>query len=148
MKVILLVDIKGLGKKNDIVEVKDSYARNALIKPGKAKEATGANLNDLKLKKANDDKNAAAALANAKDLKEKLDAISVMVEIKAGADGKAFGSVTSKEISAAIKSQLDLEVDKKKILFKEPIKNIGEYNIDLKLHPQVMGNIKVIVEGK
>lgn len=148
MKVILLEQVKGLGQKNDIVEVKDSYARNALIKPGKAKEATGANLNDLKLKKANDDKNAAIALANAKDLKGKLSSSSVTVSIKIGADGKAFGTVTSKEISEAIKSQLGFDVDKKKILIKELIKNVGSYKIDLKLHPQVMGNINVNVEGK
>lgn len=147
MKVILLEDIKTLGKKNDIVEVKESYGRNALIKTGKAKEATGANLNDLKLKMANDDKNAAIALANAEELKGVLSSQSVEVSIKVGSDGRVFGSVTSKEISEAIKSQLGLDIDKKKIIIKEPIKATGSFDIDIKLHVKVSTQIKVIVKG-
>lgn len=148
MKVILLQDVKGLGKKNDVVDVKDSYARNGLIKPGKAKEANSVNLNDLKLKMANDDKNAQIALDNAKELADKLKASSVKVGVKIGENGRAFGTVTSKEISDAIKEQLALEVDKKKIVLKDAIKTPGDFDVAVKLHPQVMGQIKVIVEGK
>lgn len=147
MKVILLEDIKNLGKKNDIVDASDSYARNFLIKNKKAKEATGANLNDLKLKMANDDKNAAKALADAQELKGQIATQSISIKIKVGEGGRTFGSVTSKEISEAIKSQLNITVDKKKINMKEAIKDIGTYDVPIKLHPQVTGNVKVKVEA-
>ncbi len=145
MKVILLEDVKKLGKKGDIIEANDGYARNCLIKKNLGVEATSANMNDLKLQKNNDAKVAQqqleAAQAFAKDLEDK----TVKVEIKAGEGGKTFGSVSSKEIAAAYKSAYNLDIDKKKIQLAEPIRNFGTYEVKVKLHPQVTGVLRVNV---
>ena len=148
MEVILLEDVKNVGKKGEVVKVKDGLGRNVLIKKGQALEATTKNLNDLKLKKANDDKIAAEHLAQAQELGKKIDDSSISVAIKVGEGGKSFGSVSSKEIAEEVKVQLSIDVDKKKVQLKEPIKNIGEYDVKIKLHPQVTATLKVKVQGK
>ena len=137
MKVILKEDVKALGKKGDVVEVSDGYARNFILKTGKGVEANGKNLNDLKLKKANDDKVAQEHYEAAVELGKKIEAGKIQVSIKTGEGGKVFGSVSSKEIAAEVKSQLGLEVDKKKVQLKDPIKSLGTHNVPIKLHPKV-----------
>ena len=145
MKVILTEDVKSLGKKGDLVDVSDGYARNFILSKKKGLEATPANLNSLKLKKANDEKVAQeqleAAQAFAADLKTK----EVKLTIKKGEGGKAFGSITSKEIATAAEGQLSVTLDKKKIVLKDPIKTEGTYQVPIKLHPQVTGELKVSV---
>ncbi len=147
MKVVLFEDVKSLGKKDDIVEVSDGYARNFIFKKKLGAEATPKALNDLKLKKQNEEKVAAEKLAEAKALAADIANKSVEVSIKAGQDGRAFGAVSSKEISVAAKEQLDMDIDKKKLVLKEPIKAVGTYQVPLKLHPQVTAELKVIVKG-
>ncbi|MCI9076342.1 MAG: 50S ribosomal protein L9 [Dorea sp.] len=146
MKVILLEDVKSLGKKGEIVNVNDGYARNFLIKTGKGTEANNKSLNDLKLQKANADKIAQENLEAAKELGEKLKAGQVKLSIKTGEGGKAFGSVSSKEIAAAAEEQLGLKIDKKKIQLKEQIKSLGVHNVPVKLHPKVTAELKVLVK--
>ncbi|MCR5234686.1 MAG: 50S ribosomal protein L9 [Lachnospiraceae bacterium] len=146
MKVILLEDVKSLGKKGDVVDVSDGYARNFLISKKKGVEATGKNLNDLKLKKANDEKVAAQNLADAKALAEVLEQKTVVVKLKAGEGGKTFGSVSSKEIAEEAEKQHGLDIDKKKIVIEDPIKSLGTYEVKVKLHPKVTGTLKVKVE--
>lgn len=145
MKVILTEDVKSLGKKGDIVEVSDGYARNFLISRKKGLEATPANLNNLKLKNANDEKIAKQQLEEAKALAEKIGKAGVKLSIKAGEGGKTFGSISSKEIAEAAASQCGFELDKKKIVLKDPIKAEGVYKIPVKLHPQVTGELTVEV---
>ena len=147
MKVILLQDIKTLGKKDDVVEVSAGYARNLLVKK-QALEATSKNLNDLKLQHQHADKVAQeqyeAAQALAENLKDKI----VTVSIRTGSDGRIFGSVSTKEIAAAAKEQLGLELDKKKMVLEEGIKSLGVTEVPVKLHPKVMGTLRVkVVEG-
>ena len=148
MKVILNQDVKSLGKKDAIVNVSDGYARNFIFKKNLGVEATPKNLNDLKLRQQNDDKIAAENLANAKQFAEELSAKSVEVSIKAGQDGRVFGSVSTKEIAASAKAQLGYDLDKKKMHLNEPIKSIGTYMVPIRLHPQVTAELKVIVKGK
>ena len=145
MKIILLQDEKKLGKKGDIIEASDGYARNYILPQKIGVEATAANINDLKLKKANDAKVAQEHLDEAKALAAELDSKSVTVKIKAGTGGRSFGSVTSKEIAAAAKEQLGIEIDKKKIVLADPLKNFGSYDVSIKLHPQVTGKLNVKV---
>lgn len=148
MKVILLQDVKSLGKKGQLVEVSDGYARNFILKKKLGVEATNKNLNDLKLQKAHEDKVAQeqleAAQALAKDLEEK----SVVCKMKVGEGGKTFGAISTKEIAAAAKDQLGLELDKKKISVDEPIKSLGVHNVKIKLHPKVVATLKVKVSEK
>ncbi len=146
MKVILLQDVKSLGKTGDIVNVSDGYARNMILPKKLGVEATPKNLNDLKLKKANEEKvaqeNYEAALAFAKDLEDK----EVIVKLKVGEGGKIFGSVSTKEISEAVKEQLNLEIDKRKLQLPSPIKVLGVTQVPVKLHPKVTGQLKVFVK--
>ena len=148
MKIVLLEDVKALGKKGEVVETSEGYARNFLIPKNKGVEANAANLNTLKLKKANEEKIAAQELAAAKQLAEKLEASSSHVSIKAGKDGKTFGSISTKEIHQAIHDQLNLEVDKKKIVVPEPIKTFGTHEVTIKLHKDVAAKfaVKVVEE--
>ncbi|MBO6107873.1 MAG: 50S ribosomal protein L9 [Eubacterium sp.] len=148
MKVVLFEDVKSLGKKDDIVEVSDGYARNFIFKKKLGAEATPKALNDLKLKKQNEEKVAAEKLAEAKALAEDIASKSIEVSIRAGQDGRAFGAVSTKEISTAARMQLGLELDKHKIILKEPIKNLGTYQVPLKLHQGVTAELKVIVKDK
>lgn len=146
MKVILLQDVKTLGKKDQIVDVNDGYARNFILPKKLGIEATPANLNSLKLQKANEAKIAAENLANAKAYAEELSKLTVVVGMKAGEGGKAFGSVSSKEIVEAAKKQHNVELDKKKVVLPEAIKGFGTYEVTVKLHPEVQAKIKVKVE--
>lgn len=148
MQVILLQDVKNVGKKGELVKVNDGYARNFILPKKLGIEANAKNMNDLKLQKANDEKIAAQQLAAAKELAEKLKDLKVIVSVKTGEGGKTFGSVSSKEIAQAVKDQLKLELDKKKMQLTEPIKTIGTHLVPVKLHPQVTATLKVVVEGK
>ena len=145
MKVILTEDVKSLGKKGEIVNVSDGYARNFILKKNKGVEANGKNLNDLKLKKANDDKIAQQQYEDAQELGKKIEAGKIEVSIKTGEGGKAFGSVSSKEIATEVKAQMELEVDKKKVQLKDAIKALGTYEVPIKLHPKVTAKLKVVV---
>ena len=145
MKVILLEDVKALGKKGEIVNVNDGYARNFILPKKLGLEATGKNLNDLKLQKANEEKVAQQLLDDAKELAKKLEASEVKLAIKIGEGGRAFGSVSSKEIGMAVKEQLNYEIDKKKIQLKDAIKTLGTHEVPVKLHAKVTAKLKVIV---
>ena len=145
MQVVLLEDVKSLGKKGQIVNVNDGYARNFILKKNLGVEATAKNLNDLKLQKANAEKIAAEQLAAAKELAEKLEGMSVTLSMKAGEGGKAFGSVSGKGIAAAAKEQLNLEIDKKKLVLPEAIKTFGTHEVPVKLHKDVTGKLTVKV---
>lgn len=148
MKVILLEDVKSVGKKNEIVEVSDAYGRNLLIRKKLGVEANSRTLNDLKLRNQRAEKDAAENLAAAKQLAEDLKTKQVEVKIKAGEGGRTFGSVSTKEISEAVKKQLELELDKKKMQLTDPIKALGFYDVPVKLHPQVTATLRVhVVEG-
>ena len=146
MKVILLEDVKSLGKKGQIVNVSDGYARNMLLPKKLGVEATSKNMNDLKLQKAHQEKvaqeNMDAAKAFAEELKDK----QVTVSIKVGEGGRTFGSVSTKEISEAVKSQLGYDIDKKKMVLPSPIKELGTTMVPIKLHAKVTGELKVIVK--
>ena len=145
MKVILLQDVKALGKKGDVVNVSDGYARNAIFPKKLGVEANAKNLNDLKLQKANEEKVAKevyeAAQAFAKDLETK----EIILTLKTGEGGRTFGSVSTKEISAAAKEQLGLELDKKKMQLAEPIRSFGVVEVPVKLHTKVTGKLAVHV---
>ena len=145
MKVILLQDVKALGKKGEVVNVSDGYARNMLLKKGLGKEATGQNMNDLKLQKANAEKVAQENLAAAQALAEEMKDKEVKVSVKAGEGGRVFGSVSTKEIAEEIKKQLGYEIDKKKILLDAPVKALGYTEIGIKLHTQVTAKMRVHV---
>lgn len=146
MKIILLQDEKKLGKKGDIVEVSEGYARNFILPKKIGVEATSQNLNDLKLHKANDLKIAKEQLEAAKALAEELSTKQVVVRIKAGEGGRSFGSVSNKEIAAAVKEQHGIDIDKKKIQLPEALKHFGSYEVAIKLHPEVTGKLTVKVE--
>ena len=146
MQIVLLQDVKSLGKKGDVVKVNDGYARNFILPKKLGVEANAANLNTLKLQKANAEKIEAAKVAEAKELSEKLSNASVTLKIKTGEGGKTFGSVTGKEIAQAIKSKLGIDIDKKRIVLPEPIKAVGTREVQIKLHKEVNANIRVKVE--
>ena len=145
MEVILLEDVKSLGKKGDIVNVSDGYARNAILPKKLGVEATGKNLNDLKLQNQHADKVAAENLENARQLASVIEKTTVQVKLKGGEGGKSFGSISAKEISQAAKDQAGLDIDKKKMHLKENLRNLGRYEVPVKLHPQVTANLTVQV---
>ncbi len=148
MQVILLEDVKTLGKKGDIVTISDGYARNFVLPKKLGVEANSKNKNDLKLQKANEEKVAKEQLEAAKELASVLETKEVTLRIKSGEGGKTFGSVSSKEIAAAAKEQCGLDLDKKKIQLPESIKALGVYEVGVKLHPKVTGSLKVkVIEG-
>ena len=146
MKVILLEDVKSLGKKGQIVNVSDGYARNMILPKKLGVEATSKNLNDLKLRKANEEKVAQENLDAAKAFAEELSTKEVILTLKVGEGGRTFGSVSSKEISEAAKKQLNLDIDKKKLQLENPIRNLGVTNVPVRLHPNVTGSLKVWVK--
>ena len=145
MKVILLADVKSVGKKGETVTVADGYGRNVLIAKKLGVEATAQNMNNLKLQKANEDKIAQEQLQAAKDLAQVLETKQVVIKVKAGEGGRMFGSVSSKEIVAEFKKQHNMELDKKKIVLADAIKAFGNYEVAIKLHPQVTGKFTVKV---
>lgn len=146
MKVILLQDVKALGKKGEVVNVNDGYARNFILPKKLGVEANGKNLNDLKLQKNNEAKVAQEHLDAAKKLAEELKAGKVVLTMKFGEGGRTFGSVSSKEIAEAVKEQMHLDIDKKKIQLKEQIKTLGTHIVSVKLHPEVTAELNVSVK--
>jgi large subunit ribosomal protein L9 len=145
MKVILLEDVRKVGKKGELIEVKDGFARNVLFRKNQAVEATNDAINQLELKKKADKKRRQEELEEAKELGAKIKDMVVIIPIKTGEGGRVFGSVSSKEIIKAIKEQHDLSVDKKKMVLKEPIKSLGTHIVPIKLHPKVTTEISVKV---
>ena len=146
MKVILLEDVKALGKRGEIVNVNDGYARNFILPKKLGLEATGKNLNDLKLQKANVEKVAAEQLKEAQEFAKKIAEGKVELAIKFGEGGRAFGSVSSKEIAVAAKEQMGFDIDKKKIQLKDALKTVGTHEVPVKLHPKVTAELKVIIK--
>lgn len=145
MKVVLLKDVKKLGKSGEIVEVNDGYARNMLIKQGIALEATAANLNDLKLKIKNEEKKEENLKNIASANKQLIESKTLNLYIKAGANGKTFGSITSKEISEGIKKLCDIDIDKKQVELDGSIKLVGTYDVPIKLHKDIIATLKLVV---
>ena len=145
MKVILKEDVKSLGKKGEIVNVSDGYARNMILPKKLGVEATSKNLNDLKLRKANEEKVAQENLDAAKAFAEELSTKEVILTLKVGEGGRTFGAVSSKEISVAAKEQLGLDIDKKKMKLEESIKTLGTYEVPVKLHKDVTAKLRVVV---
>ncbi len=148
MQVVLLEDVKTLGKKGDIVKANDGYARNFLIPKNLGVEATPANLAKLKQQKAHEAKVAAEQLAEAKQLSDSLSGKVLQMKAKVGEGGRLFGAIASKEVAQAIKTQLGLDVDKKKIILPEPIKTLGKHEISIRLHKDVLAKLNVeVAEG-
>ena len=145
MKIILLEDVKSLGKKGEIVTVSDGYARNMILPKKLGVEATSKTLNDLKLQNQHAEKVAQENLEAAKALAESLKDKKVEVKMKSGEGGRTFGSISTKEIAEAAKKQLNMELDKKKMVLKDPIKALGTYEVQIKLHPKVTGSLMVHV---
>lgn len=146
MEVILLQDVKSLGKKGEMVTVNEGYARNFLLKKKLGVEATAHNKNELKLQKQHEEKVAQEKLDEAKAFAEELKEKSITVSIKTGSSGRSFGSVSTKELAAAAKEQLGYELDKKKMVLDVPIKSPGIFTLPIKLHPKVTGELKVVVK--
>lgn len=146
MKVIFLKDVKGKGKKGEVKNVADGYAQNFLFKQGLAIEATPANLKALEAQKNKQKKEAEEELARAKQLKEKIDTLTVELFAKAGEGGRLFGSVTSKQIAEALQQQHDIKIDKRKIELDDAIRALGYTNVPIKLHPEVTATLKVHVQ--
>jgi ribosomal protein L9 len=145
MDIILLEDVKTLGKKGQIVKVNDGYARNFIIPKKLGMEANPKNLNELKLQKANEEKRQQELLEEAQNFAKQIGEKSVEVKIKSGEGGRTFGSISTKEIATAAKEQLGFDIDKKKMQLAEPIKNLGVYQVPIKVHPKVTAELKVKV---
>jgi large subunit ribosomal protein L9 len=145
MEVILIQDVKALGKKGDLVKINDGYARNFILPKKLGVEANAKNLNDLKLQKAAEEKKQRELLEEAKEFAKSIEAKTLQLSIKSGEGGRTFGSISSKEIATALKSQFSIDVDKKKIQLSDPIKNIGMHTVQIKIHPQVNAELKIKV---
>ena len=146
MEVILLQDVKSLGKKGEVVKVNDGYARNFILPKKLGVEKTDKALHELKLQKAAEEKRQQEILEEAQALAKNIEAGSITLKMKAGEGGRTFGSVSTKEIAVAMKEQLKLEIDKKKLQMADPIKNFGTYHVPVRLHPKVTAEITVKVE--
>ena len=146
MEVILLQDVKSLGKKGEIVKVNDGYARNFIFPKKLGVEKTDKALHELKLQKAAEEKRQQEILEEAQALAKDIEAGSITLKIKAGEGGRTFGSVSTKDIAVALKEQLKLEIDKKKLQLADPIRNFGTYHVPVRLHPKVTADITVKVE--
>lgn len=147
MEVILLQDVKTLGKKGECVTINDGYARNFVLPKKLGIEATAKNLNELKLQKANEEKRKKEILEEAQAFAKELSDKSVLLKIKVGEDGRTFGSISTKEIAKEIKEQLGYDIDKKKMQLTIPIRNMGTFTVSIKLHPKVTAELKVKVES-
>lgn len=145
MKVILTQDVKALGKKDELVNVKDGYARNYLFPKGLAVESSNENVNLMKNKKASQDLKKETEIKNANELKAKLAEIKVEIKAKSGEQGKLFGAISNKDISDNLKEKFNIEIDKKKIVLSDPIKSIGTFNVEIKLYPEISTEIAVSV---
>ncbi|MCQ2532473.1 MAG: 50S ribosomal protein L9 [Saccharofermentans sp.] len=146
MKLILLKDVKGLGKVNDVVDVNDGYGRNFLMKKGLAKESTAANLNEVKLKKGAQAEHERRALEAAKETSSKLGGQSFTLKMKAGEGGKLYGAVTNQDVSDALKNA-GYDIEKKQVVINNPMKAVGTFGVRIKLHPQVSCEINIVVEA-
>lgn len=148
MKVILKQDVKGLGKQEDMVNVNDGYARNFLLPRGLAVEATATNMNVMKTRKEAEQSKRERELAHAKDMANKLKDMTVVIKAKAGENGKLFGSITSKDISDKLKSNFKIDIDKKKFVMPEAVKNLGTLPVEIKLYPEVTAKLNVKIEAE
>jgi large subunit ribosomal protein L9 len=146
MKLILKEDVKGLGKKESMVEVSDGYGRNFLLPRGLAVEANASNVNVMNTKKEAEKTKKERELAQAKALAEKIKDITLAIKTKAGENGKLFGSITSKEIADKLKSSYSLDIDKRKIQLPDALKSLGTVELDVKLYPEVSAKLKVRIE--
>jgi len=145
MKVVLLQDVKGQGKKDDVINVSDGYARNFLFPKKLAVEADAKIMNDIKNKESAKQHKIELEKQAARDTAAKLQSVVVKIRIQAGTDGRVYGSVTSKDIAEALMEQHGIEIDKRKIVLDAPIKNYGTYTLDVKLYPEIAGKINVVV---
>lgn len=145
MKVILLADVKGVGKKEQIINASDGYAKNFLFPKGLAVEANAGNMKKLDNKHKQEEQQAKELLDEAKAMCDKLEALTIDIKVKIGSNGKLFGAVTNKEIASALKQQHQVDIDKKKIVLSEAIKTVGEKEVAVKLHPKVTAKLKVVV---
>lgn len=148
MKVILSKDVKGQGKKGDLINVSDGYARNFLLPKGLAVEATNQNMNVLNGKKASEAHKKEVEIAEAKKTAEKLKTIVVKFNAKAGENGKLFGSITSKEIAEKLKDEYNITVDKRKIILADGIKTAGTFDVEIKVYTEIMASVKVVVNAQ
>ena len=147
MKVILLENIKGVGKKDEVINASDGYARNFLLPKRKAVEANTENMSKLKAKQDSNKYKKDMEKKEAQEIAEKLKNIILKITVKAGENGKIFGGVTSKEISEEIEKQYKIKIDKKKILLQETIKTLGMFNIEIRLYEGVIGKLKIDVKS-
>ncbi|MDP4179515.1 MAG: 50S ribosomal protein L9 [Bacillota bacterium] len=146
MKVILKADVKGLGKKDNLVEVSDGYARNFLLPKGLAIEASASNINVMKSKNESEKMKKEKELAKAKETAEKIKNITVVLKAKASESGKLFGSITNKDVSDKLKSDFKLDIDKKQIILEDAIKSLGTTEANVKLYPEVSAKLKIKIE--
>ena len=146
MEVILLADVKNVGKKGEIVKVSDGYARNFILKKELGVEKTDKTMHDLKLQKAAQERRQQEILEEAQNLAKQMEAGSIVLKMKAGEGGRTFGSISTKEITSALKDQLKIEIDKKKLQLAEPIRNFGTYHVPVRLHPKVTAQVTVKVD--
>ena len=147
MQVILLKDVKGIGKAGEVAKVSDGHARNMLLPRGLAKEATANNLKDLERQKAIAEAKHQEDLAAAKELAKKIEEVTVTIKTKSGEGGKLFGSITSQDIADALKAQIAADIDKRKFVLNTPIKHLGEFTVDVKLYQDVTAKCSVHVVG-
>lgn len=148
MKVILLKDVKGTGKKGEIKEVSDGYARNFLLKKGVAVEANQANMKELDEKSKSKERKALIEYEEAVLLGKQMENVNIQIEVKSGEGGRLFGSITSKEIAEQLKKQKNIDIDKRKILMDEPIRTLGSTLVEIKLHQKIITKIRVDVKEK
>jgi large subunit ribosomal protein L9 len=148
MKVILQQDVKGLGKAGDVVNASDGYARNYLIPKKLATEASAGNLNSIKLQKKAEEKRQAEAQEKAEKLRDRLEKVTVSMKAKSGEGGRLFGSITNKEIAEMLEKQHGIALDKRKISLNEPIKDLGDTTVEVKVYPGVTGTLKIKVQSE
>ena len=147
MRVILKQDVKGTGKQEQMVEVSDGYARNFLFPKGLAVEASAANVNIMKTKKEAEAQKKDREIAQAKELAKKIKDITLTLKVKAGDNGKLFGSITSKDVAEGMKTQYKLEIDKKRLVMPEAIKSVGTFEVEVKLYPEISSKFTVKIES-
>lgn len=145
MKVILKADVKSVGKKGEVINASDGYARNFLFPRGLAVEATEGNVKSLEAVKENEKKKKAEELQKAKELAKKIEGLTVTIKAKTGENGKLFGSITSKDIAEELKKQHKIDIDKKKVALDEAIKSAGVFNVEVKVYPEVSASLKVSI---
>lgn len=146
MQIILLKDVKGIGKAGAVAKVSDGYARNMLLPKGLAKEATDGNLKELERQNAENEAKRQADLAEAREIAKKIEAATITLKTKSGEGGKLFGSITSQDIADALKAQMSIEIDKRKFVLNNPIKHVGQFTVEVKLYPEVTAKCSVHVE--